>query len=147
MDNLDNLISSLQDTAVYLNKQEENIVSTIKALSENEDKLRSYIILYILASSSKDALEQMKDTLPDIEKRLQEDIDGICKQARVVIDGATTRSKWIKEIMDALGKLCGDKDLSERQTNLHNQMEEMEKALDALIEKRNEMPLNQLNNE
>ena len=58
---MDNLISSLQDTAIYLNKQEENIVSTIKALSENEDKLRSYILLYILASKSKDALEQIKD--------------------------------------------------------------------------------------
>lgn len=139
-----NLISSLQDTAVYLNKQEENIVSTINALSENEDKLRSYIILYMLASKSKDALEQIKDALPDIEKRLREDVDGVCKQARDVLDGAETRAKWIKDIMDALGELCGNSDLQDRVSELHNQMDIMETALRSLVEKRNELPLNQL---
>mgnify|MGYP002622456133 CR=1 FL=1 len=144
---MENLISSLQDTAVYLNKQEENIISTINALSENEDKLRSYIILYMLASKSKDALERIKDALPDIEKRLQEDVDGICKQARDVLDGAETRAKWIKDIMDALGKLCGDTDLSMRESELHNRMEDMETALKSLIEKRNAIPLDQLDKE
>ena len=80
---MNNLINSLQDTAVYLNKQEEDIVSSINALSENEDKLRSYIILYMLASKSKDALEQMKETLPDIEKRLRERVaQGMPHQAK-----------------------------------------------------------------
>ena len=144
---MDNLISSLQDTSVYLNKQEENIVSTINALSENEDKLRSYIILYMLASKSKDALEQIKDALPDIEKRLLEDVDGVCKQARDVLDGAETRAKWIKDIMDALGKLCGNTDLSMRESELHNQMEDMETALKSLIEKRAAIPLAQLEKE
>ncbi len=140
---MDNLINSLQDTAVYLKKQEENIVSTINALSENEDKLRSYLLLYMLANKSKDALEQMKDALPDIEKRLREDVDGVCKQARDVLDGAETRAKWIKEIMDALGKLCGNSDLLDRESELHNQMDIMETALRSLVEKRNELPLNQ----
>ena len=144
---MDNLISSLQDTAVYLNKQEENIDSTINALSDNEDKLRSYIILYMLASKSKDALEQIKDALPDIEKRLREDVDGVCKQARDVLDGAETRAKWIKDIMDALGKLCGNTDLSMRESELHNQMEDMETALKSLIEKRGAIPLDQLDKE
>lgn len=144
---MDNLISSLQDTAVYLNKQEENIVSTINALSENEDKLRSYIILYMLANKSKDALEQMKGLLPDIEKRLLEDIDEVCRQTRDVLDGAETRAKWIKDIMDALGKLCGNTDLSMRESELHNQMEDMETALKSLIEKRAATPLDQLDKE
>lgn len=141
---MDNLISSLQDTAVYLNKQEENIVSTINALSENEDKLRSYLLLYMLASKSKDALEQMKDALPEIEKRLQENVGGVCKQAREILDGAETRVRWIKDIMDALGKLCGNSDLLDRESELHNQMDIMETALRSLVEKRNELPLNQL---
>ena len=144
---MDNLISSLQDTAVYLNKQEENIVSTINALSENEDKLRSYMILYMLVNKSKDALEQIKDALPDIEKRLLEDVDGVCKQARDVLDGAETRAKWIKDIIDGLGKLCGSTDLASRESELHNQMEEMEIALNSLLKKRNEMPLDQLDKE
>ena len=139
-----NLINSLQDTAVYLKKQEENIVSTINALSENEDKLRSYLLLYMLASKSKDALEQMEDALPDIEKRLREDVDGVCKQAREILDGAETRVRWIKDIMDALGKLCGNSDLLDRESELHNQMDIMETALRSLVEKRNELPLNQL---
>ncbi len=141
---MDNLISSLQDTTAYLNKQEENIVSTINALFENEDKLRSYIILYMLVSKSKDALEQIKDALPDIEKRLREDVDSICMQARDVLDGAETRAKWIKDILDALGKLCGNTDLSTRERELHNQMEEMETALKSLAKKRSEIPLDQL---
>jgi len=141
---MDNLINSLQDTAVYLKKQEENIVSSINALSENEDKLRSYLLLYMLASKSKDALEQMKDALPDIEKRLREDVDGVCKQAREILDGAETRVRWIKDIMDALGKLCGNSDLLDRESELHNQMDIMETALRSLVEKRNELPLNQL---
>lgn len=141
---MDNLISSLQDTAVYLNQQEERIVSTINALSENEDKLRSYIILYILVSKSKDALEQIKGALPDIEKRLRKDVDDVCKQARDVLDGAETRAKWIKDIMTALGKLCGNTDLSMRESELHNQMEDMEAALKSLIEKRNVIPLDKL---
>lgn len=144
---MDNLISSLQDTAVYLKKQEENIVSTINALSENEDKLRSYLLLYMLVSKSKDALEQIKDALPDIEKRLQEDVDGVCKLAREVLDGAETRAKWIKDIIDALGKLCGNTDLSMRESELHNQMEDMETALKSLIEKRAAIPLDQLDKE
>lgn len=144
---MNNLINSLQDTAVYLNKQEEDIVSSINALSENEDKLRSYIILYMLASKSKDALEQMKETLPDIEKRLREDVDDVCKQARDVLDGAETRAKWIIDIMDALGKLCGNTDLSTRESELHNQMEGMESALKHLIEKRDAIPLDQLDKE
>lgn len=139
-----NLINSLQDTAVYLKKQEENIVSTINALSENEDKLRSYLLLYMLASKSKDALEQMEDALPDIEKRLREDVDGVCKQAREILDGAETRVRWIKDIMDALGKLCGNSDLLDRESELHNQMDIMETALRSLVEKRNELQLNQL---
>lgn len=144
---MDNLISSLQNTAIYINKQEENIVSTINALSENEDKLRSYIILYILASKSKDALEQIKYALPDIEKRLREDVDGVCKQASDVLAGAETRAKLIKGIIDALGKLCGNTDLSMRERELHNQMEDMETALKSLIEKRNAIPLDQLDEE
>ena len=142
---MNNLINSLQDTAVYLNKQEEDIVSSINALSENEDKLRSYIILYMLASKSKDALEQMKETLPDIEKRLREDVDDVCKQARDVLDGAETRAKWIIDIIDGLGKLCGDKDLHTRERELHGQMETMETALKSLIEIRNKYPFEQLN--
>ena len=141
---MDNLINSLQDTAVYLKKQEENIVSTINALFENEDKLRSYIILYMLVSKSKDALEQMKDALPDIEKRLREDVDGVCKQAREILDGAETRAKWIKDIMDGLGKLCGDTDLHTRARELHGQMETMETALKSLIEIRNRRPFDHL---
>lgn len=141
---MDNLISSLQDTAIYLNKQEENIVSTIKALSENEDKLRSYILLYILASKSKDALEQIKDALPDIEERLREDVDGVCRQARDVLDGAETRAKWIKDIMNGLDRLCKDTDLYTREKELHNQMESMETALKSLIEIRNAGPFNHL---
>lgn len=144
---MDNLISSLQDTAVYLNQQEKAIEGSINALSENEDKLRSYLMLYMLASKSKDALEQMKDVLPDIEKRLREEIDGVCKQARDVLDGAETRASWIKDIMDALGRLCGSTDLSGRENALHSQMEEMEKALEVLIAKRNELPLDQLDKE
>ena len=141
---MENLIQSLPNTAVYLNHQEETIDSTIKALLEQEDKLRSYLLFYMLASKSKDALEQMMDELPNVENRLRGGIEGVCKQAREVLDGAETHAKWIKDIMDALGKLCGDTDLSERQTNLHHQMGEMEDALKLLIEKRNECPLDQL---
>ena len=141
---MENLIASLPNTAVYLNRQEETIDSTIKALSEQEDKLRSYLLFYMLASKSKDALEQMQDVLPDIENRLRGEIEGVCKQAREVLDGAETHAKWIQDIIDALGKLCGDTGLSERQTNLHNQMGDMEDALKILIERRNELPLDQL---
>lgn len=144
---MENLISSLQDTAVYLKKQEENLASTINALLENEDKLRSYIILYMLASKSKDALEKMKGVLPDIEKRLLEDVDDVCKQERDVLDGEEIRAKWIKDIMDGLGKLCGDTDLHTREKELHSQMETMEAALKSLVKKRNEMPLDQLDKE
>lgn len=144
---MENLISSLQDTAVYLKKQEENVASTINTLLENEDKLRSYIILYMLASKSKDALEQMKETLPDIENRLREDVDDVCKQARDVLDGAETRAKWIIDIIDGLGKLCGDTDLHTRERELHGQMETMETALKSLVKKRNEIPLDQLDKE
>ena len=144
---MENLISSLQDTAVYLKKQEENLASTINALLENEDKLRSYIILYMLASKSKDALEKMKGVLPDIEKRLLEDVDDVCKQERDVLDGEEIRAKWIKDIMDGLGKLCGDTDLHTREKELHSQMETMEAALKSLVQKRNEMPLDQLDKE
>lgn len=144
---MENLISSLQDTAVYLKKQEENLASTINALLENEDKLRSYIILYMLASKSKDALEKMKGVLPDIEKRLLEDVDDVCKQARDVLDGEEIRAKWIKDIMDGLGKLCGDTDLHTREKELHSQMETMEAALKSLVKKRNEIPLDQLDKE
>lgn len=142
---MENLISSLQDTAVYLKKQEENVASTINTLLENEDKLRSYIILYMLASKSKDALEQMKETLPDIENRLREDVDDVCKQARDVLDGAETRAKWIIDIIDGLGKLYGDTDLHTRERELHGQMETMETALKSLIEIRNRYPFEQLN--
>ena len=144
---MENLISSLQDTAVYLKKQEENLASTINALLENEDKLRSYIILYMLASKSKDAFEKMKGVLPDIEKRLLEDVDDVCKQARDVLDGEEIRAKWIKDIMDGLGKLCGDTDLHTREKELHSQMETMEAALKSLVKKRNEIPLDQLDKE
>lgn len=144
---MENLISSLQDTAVYLKKQEENLASTINALLENEDKLRSYIILYMLASKSKDALEKMKGVLPDIEKRLLEDVDDVCKQERDVLDGEEIRAKWIKDIMDGLGKLCGDTDLHTREKELHSQMETMEAALKSLVKKRNEIPLDQLDKE
>lgn len=144
---MENLICSLQDTAVYLKKQEENLASTINALLENEDKLRSYIILYMLASKSKDALEKMKGVLPDIEKRLLEDVDDVCKQARDVLDGEEIRAKWIKDIMDGLGKLCGDTDLHTREKELHSQMETMEAALKSLVKKRNEIPLDQLDKE
>ena len=144
---MENLISSLQDTAVYLKKQEENLASTINALLENEDKLRSYIILYMLASKSKDALEKMKGVLPDLEKRLLEDVDDVCKQARDMLDGEEIRAKWIKDIMDGLGKLCGDTDLHTREKELHSQMETMEAALKSLVKKRNEIPLDQLDKE
>jgi len=144
---MENLIQSLPNTAVYLNQQVETIDSTIKALSEQEDKLRSYLLFYMLASKSKDALEQMQDALPDIENRLRGEIEGVCKQAREVLDGAETRAKWVKDIMDAMVKLCGDTDLPGRQTELHNQMEEMETALKTLIKKRNECPLDQLDKE
>lgn len=144
---MDNLINSIQDTAVYINEQEEVIDSSIKSLSENEDKLRSYLILYMLASKSKDALERMIDVLPDVEKRLRNDIDDVCKQTREVLDGVETRAKWIKDIMDALGKLCGNTDLLRFESNLHNQMDEMEATLKSLIAKRNELPLNQLDKE
>lgn len=141
---MDNLINSIQDTAVYINEQEEVIDSSIKSLSENEDKLRSYLILYMLASKSKDALERMIDVLPDVEKRLRNDIDDVCKQTREVLDGVETRAKWIKDIMDALGKLCGNTDLQNHESELHNHMKEMEIALKSLIEIRNECPFEQL---
>lgn len=144
---MDNLFSSLQDTAVYLNQQEKTIEASIKALSENEDKLRSYLILYMLVRKSKDALEQMKDALPDVEKRLLEGVDGVCNQAREVLNGAETRAKWIKDIMDALGMLCGSTDLPSRESELHSQMKEMEKSLELLIAKRNKLSLDQLDKE
>lgn len=144
---MDNIVDRLQDTAVYLKQQEETIEGSINVLSENEDKLRSYLMLYMLANKSKDALEKMKDALPDIEIRLREEIDRVCKQAREILDGAETRAKWLKDIMDALGELCGSTDLSGRENALHNQMEEMETALKVLIAKRNELPLNQLDKE
>ena len=40
---MNNLINSLQDTAVYLNKQEEDIVSSINALSENEAREEHFL--------------------------------------------------------------------------------------------------------
>lgn len=141
---MDNLINSIQDTAAYVNEQEEVINSSIKSLSENEDKLRSYLILYMLASKSKFALEQMIDVLPDIEKRLRNDIDDVCTQTREVLDGVETRAKWIKDIMDALGKLCGNTGLQNRESELHNHMKEMEIALKSLIEIRNKCPFEQL---
>lgn len=144
---MDNLINSIQNTAAYVIEQEEVIDSSIKSLSENEDKLRSYLILYMLASKSKGALEQMIDVLPDIEKRLRDDVDGVCKQAREILDGLETRAKWIKDIMDALGKMCGNTDLQCCGSKLHNQMDEMEETLKLLIAKRNELPLNQLDKE
>ncbi len=141
---MDNLINSIQDTAVYVNEQEKVIDSSIKSLSENDDKLRSYLILYMLASKSKDALERMGNELPDIEKRLRGDTDHVCKQAREILDGAETRAKWIKDIMDALGGLCGNTDLQNRESELHNHMKEMEIELKSLIEIRNECPFEQL---
>lgn len=141
---MDNLISSLQDTAVYLNKQEENIDSTINALSENEDKLRSYIILYMFASKSKDALNKMKDEMPNIEKRFLKDSEDVCKQAEEILSGLKTHLDWVKDVMDALCDMCKDTDLVTRNTELHNQIVDMEKSLSILIEKRNNIPINQL---
>lgn len=63
---MDNLINSIQDTAVYINEQEEVIDSSIKSLSENEDKLRSYLILYMLASKSKINISQVYNTFTGI---------------------------------------------------------------------------------
>lgn len=140
---MDNLICHLQDTGLCLNKQEEKMDSFIKNLSESEDKLKSYLMLYMLVSKSRGALEQMKDLLPDIEKRLRNDIDDVCKQTRDVINGAETRAKWIKDIINAL-MLCGNTDLLSYENELHNQMDKMEATLKSLITKRNELPLNQL---
>lgn len=145
---MDKIIDSINyDTCKNLKELEDSFEASIKTLSDSGNKLRSFLILYMLVSKSKDALEQIKDALPDIEKRLQEDVDGVCKLAREVLDGAETRAKWIKDIIDALGKLCGNTDLSMRESELHNQMEDMETALKSLIEKRAAIPLDQLDKE
>lgn len=139
-----NLISSLQDTAVYLNKQEENIVSTINALSENEDKLRSYIIFYMLASKSKDALNKIKDEVPNIERRFFQEIENVCKEAEELLSGLKKHIDCVKDIMNALDNMCMGTDLVTRNTELNNQIEDMEKSLRILIEKRNNIPIDQL---
>lgn len=141
---MDNLINGLRETAFYLDKQEEIIDSTIKTLTSDEDKLRSYLLLFLLTKKCQDALSLIGTEVPDIEKRLREELDGVCKQARDVLDGAETRAKWIKDIMDGLGKLCGDTNLHTRERELHGQMETMETALKSLVKKRNEIPLDQL---
>ena len=89
----------------------------------------------------------MKAEVVGIEKRLDEEINDVCKQAREILDGAETRAKWLKDIVDALGKLCNGMDLESRRTDLHNQMKEMEVSLNSLIKKRNEYSLEKLNKE
>ena len=73
-------------------------------------------------------------------------LSSICLRAnlRDVLDGAETRAKWIKDIMDGLGKLCGDTALHTRERELHGQMETMETALKSLIEIRNRCPFDHL---
>jgi hypothetical protein len=144
---MDNLVDSLQKTAVDLKKQEKTIDFSINALLNDDNKLRSYMILYLLAKKSNDALCLMKAEVVGIEKRLDEEINDVCKQAREILDGAETRAKWLKDIVDALGKLCNGMDLESRRTDLHNQMKEMEVSLNSLIKKRNEYSLEKLNKE
>ena len=141
---MDNLISNIRETAVDINGHEEAIGSSIKSLAEDGNKLRSYMILYILASKSKAALEQMNGMLPDIEKRLLNDIEDVCKQTKEILDGAETRAKWIKDLMDALGNLCENTDLRSRERDLHSQMKKMEVALSSLVEIRNSRPFEQM---
>ena len=141
---MDNLINGLRETAFYLDKQEEIIDSTIKTLTSDEDKLRSYLLLFLLTKKCQDALSLIGTEVPVIEKRLREELDGVCKQARETLDGAKTHAKWIKDVIDGLGKLCGDTDLNSREMELHDDMVKMEVALQSLISIRNNCPFERL---
>jgi len=141
---MEKLFSNIQDTAICLHKQEETMDFSFKTLVEHGDKLRSFLILYMLASKTQEALNQMKPDVPGIEKRLCDEIEDVCRQSKEVITGLKTHLDWIKEIMDALGDLCKGSDLATRHTDLHKQIVEMEKTLSVLIEKRNKYPITQI---
>lgn len=141
---MDNLISSLQDTTVYLNQQEETIEASINALSENEDKFKSYIILYMLVSKAQDALNKMREDIPNIEKRFFKEIEDICKEAEELLSGLKIHIDCVKEIMSALDNMCMDTDLVTRNIEIHNQITGIEESLRILIEKRNNIPIDQL---
>lgn len=140
---MDNIIS-LQDTSKCLKEQNESLDTSIKTLLEHDNRLRSYMVLQMLVSKAECALSQMKDEIPDIEKRLLAETEDICKQAKQIIAGLKTHSECFKEVIDALGNLCKDTDLATRNIEIHNQIDEMNEALNVLIEKRNNIPIDQL---
>lgn len=141
---MEKIIDSLQDTSKFIKEQEDSINSSIELLLKHDNRLRSYLVLKILVSKSEAALSQMKSEVPDIEMRLFKETEEVCEQAQKVISGLKTHSDWFEDIMNALGNLCKDTDLVTKNIEIHNQIEEMENALNDLIDKRNNCPLEQL---
>lgn len=141
---MDKIIESIKDSGAYLRTQEQSLDSLIDTLLGSDNRLKSFLLLKMLVTKSEVALSKMKDEIQDIEKRLLKDTDEVCKQAEDVVKGVKTHSDWCKDIIDAIGALCKDSDLENRQTTIHQQIEEMESNLKELIEKRNSIPLEQL---
>lgn len=144
---MEKIIDSLQDTSKFIKEQEDSINSSIDLLLKHENRLKSYLLLKILVSKSEEALSQMKSEVPDIEMRLFKETEEVCEQAKKVINGLKMHSAWFEDIMNALGILCKDTDLATRNIEIHNQIDEMEKALNVLTKRRNELPMEQLDKE
>lgn len=102
------------------------------------------MLLKMIVSKSSYALNIMKNEVPEIEMRLLSETEGTCMQAEDVVKGVRTHFDWCRDIIDAIGILCQGADLDIRQADLHQEITEMENGLKLLIERRNNLPLEQL---
>lgn len=135
---MENIIRSLLDTKLPLATFEENLSSSISMLREDENVLRSYLILRILTEQSS-VLKEFDVT--DFEKRLVAETDELCKTNEIILKGVKVHADWLQELIEAVSQFEGCSGIKDRFANVNKQIEKLEDDLKSVIEKRNNCPI------
>lgn len=135
---MENIIQSLLDSKLPLAKFEENLSSSISMLIEDENVLRSYLILRILTEQSS-VLKELDVT--DFEKRLVAETDELCKTNEMILKGVKVHADWLHELIEALSQFEGGSGLKGRFEDVNKQIQKLEDDLKSVIEKRNSCPI------
>lgn len=135
---MENIIQSLLDTKLPLATFEENLSSSISMLREDENVLRSYLVLRILTEQSS-VLKEFDVT--DFEKRLVAETDEICKKNDIILKGVKVHADWLRELIEALSQFEGSSGITNRFEDVNKQIQKLEDDLKSVIEKRNSCPI------
>ena len=135
---MENIIQSLLDSKLSLAKFEENLSSSISMLKEDENILRSYLVLRILTEQSS-VLKEFD--VADFEKRLVAETDEICKKNDIILKGVKVHADWLRELIEALSQFEGSSGITNRFEDVNKQIQKLEDDLKSVIEKRNSCPI------